>query len=229
MFIRVGWQDAGTVNGALGTLQRDLERAAGVHRPVGPRRPQRHRPLPPGGRSGGAGRRRAVRRARRLLRRAPARRTGSGQTPTEIHYYTLGADRWTRDGDVASGGVRGRGAGTSREGGALSRRGPRLRKRWGGHGTSVDFTRHDGNAATAGTRMAAAGDVVYGDRRGRGREAAHVHEPAARRPTLEITGHPVAHAAPRLDRVGRGVHRVSGGCRAGWHRRATSPRASCAA
>ncbi|MDE0649535.1 MAG: CocE/NonD family hydrolase, partial [Gammaproteobacteria bacterium] len=95
MFIRAGWQDAGTVNGTLGRYN-TISNAQhvfigpwdhGARNDADPFRPD-DAPVAPD----------AAARFTELVAffDAHLKDGGSEQTPTEINYYTLGADRWTR-------------------------------------------------------------------------------------------------------------------------------------
>lgn len=185
MFIRVGWQDAGTVNGTLGRYntisnaqqvfigpwdhgaRNDTDPFKAADTPVQPDADARFEELV-------------------AFFDAHLREDGSGETPTEIHYYTLGADRWSRTetwppegfDDVAW---------YFREDGALSTEAPAAET--GEDRYTVDFT------ATTGTRNrwytnGGGGDVVYGDRREEdGKLLTWTSAPLDA--DVEITGHPV--------------------------------------
>ncbi len=185
MFIRVGWQDAGTVNGALGrynTISNPQQVFIGpwdhgASNDTDPFRPS-DAPVAP------------TREAQFAELVAffdeHLKREGAGETPTEINYYTFGADRWTRT-EV-----------WPPEGfeevpwyfgpdGALLREAPEEAD--GRDEYTVDFT------ASTGTRNrwytnGGAGDVVYGDRREESRKLlTWTSAPAAS--DMEITGHPL--------------------------------------
>ena len=185
MFIRAGWQDAATVNGTLGRYN-TISNAQqvfigpwdhGARNDADPFRPD-DTPVTPG----------AAERFAELVAffDEHLKEGGSGRTPTEINYYTLGADRWTRtetwppDGfdDVAW---------HFGAGGTLSRDYPSEAE--GADTYTVDFT------ATTGTRNrwytnGGGGDVVYGDRRGEDAKLL-TYTSAPMAVDTEITGHPV--------------------------------------
>lgn len=185
MFIRVGWQDAGTVNGALGrynTISNPQQVFIGpwdhgARNDTDPFKPD-DTPVDPG----------ADARFEELVAffDAHLKEDGSGSTPTEIHYYTLGADRWTRTETWPPDGfedVRW----YFREGGALSTEAPPADT--GADRYAVDFS------ATTGTRNrwytnGGGGDVVYGDRRAED-ERLLTYTSAPLAADLEITGHPL--------------------------------------
>ena len=185
MFIRVGWQDAGTVNGTLGRYNtvsnaqqvyigpwdhgasNDTDPFKADDTPVDPDADSRFAELV-------------------AFFDAHLKEDGSGVTPTEIHYYTLGADRWTRTeswppegfDDVTW---------YFREGGALSTEAPAPEV--GADPYTVDFS------ATTGTRNrwytnGGGGDVVYGDRRAEDKKLLTYTSPPLEADT-EVTGHPV--------------------------------------
>ena len=185
MFIRVGWQDAGTVNGTLGRYntisnpqqvfigpwdhgaRNDTDPFKADDTPVDPDATARFEELV-------------------AFLDAHLKDDGSGETPTEIHYYTLGADRWTRTETWPPEGFEDT-TWYFGEGGALSRRAPDSEA--GEDRYTVDFT------ATTGTRNrwytnGGAGDVVYGDRRGEDAKLLTYTSPPLDA-DLEITGHPV--------------------------------------
>ncbi len=185
MFIRAGWHDAGTVNGTLGRYN-TISNAQqvfigpwdhGARNDADPFRPD-DTPAAPA----------ADERFAELVAffDEHLKEGGSGRTPTEINYFTLGADRWTRtetwppDGfdDVAwhFGGD-----------GTLSRDYPSEAE--GADTYTVDFT------ATTGTRNrwytnGGGGDVVYGDRRDEDAKLL-TYTSAPMAVDTEITGHPV--------------------------------------
>ena len=185
MFIRAGWQDAATVNGTLGRYN-TISNAQhvfigpwdhGARNDADPFRPD-DTPAAPD----------AAARFAELVAffDAHLREGGSARTPSEINYYTLGADRWTRTETWPPGGFEDVtwyfGAG-----GMLTRDAPSESE--GEDAYTVDFT------ATTGTRNrwytnGGGGDVVYGDRR---EEDAKLltYTSAPMEADTEITGHPV--------------------------------------
>lgn len=185
MFIRAGWQDAGTVNGTLGRYN-TISNAQqvfigpwdhGARNDADPFRPD-DAPVAPA----------AEERFSELVAffDEHLKEDGSGHTPTEINYYTLGADRWTRtetwppDGFVDV-------AWHFGPGGTLSRDYPAEAE--GADTYTVDFT------ATTGTRNrwytnGGGGDVVYGDRRSEDAKLL-TYTSAPMAVDTEITGHPV--------------------------------------
>ncbi len=185
MFIRAGWQDAGTVNGTLGrynTISNAQHvfigpRDHGARNDADPFRPD-DTPVAPD----------AAARFTELVAffDAHLKEGGSGQTPTEINYYTLGADRWTRTEIWPPDGFEDVTWYFGAEG-MLTREAPSAADAEDSY--TVDFT------ATTGTRNrwytnGGGGDVVYGDRR---EEDAKLltYTSAPMEVDTEITGHPV--------------------------------------
>jgi len=185
MFIRAGWQDAATVNGTLGRYN-TISNAQHVF--IGPWdhgarndadlfRPD-DAPVAPD----------AAARFTELVAffDAHLKEGGSGQTSTEINYYTLGADRWTRTEIWPPEGFEDVTWYFGAEG-MLTREAPSAAVAEDAY--TVDFT------ATTGTRNrwytnGGGGDVVYGDRR---EEDAKLltYTSAPMEADTEITGHPV--------------------------------------
>ncbi|MXY32424.1 MAG: CocE/NonD family hydrolase [Gammaproteobacteria bacterium] len=185
MFIRAGWQDAATVNGTLGRYN-TISNAQhvfigpwdhGARNDADPFRPD-DTPVVPD----------AAARFTELVAffDAHLKEGGSGQTPTEINYYTLGADRWTRTEIWPPEGFDDVTWYFGAEG-TLTRDAPSAIDAEDAY--TVDFT------ATTGTRNrwytnGGGGDVVYGDRR---EEDAKLltYTSAPMEVDTEITGHPV--------------------------------------
>ncbi|WP_419163664.1 CocE/NonD family hydrolase [Candidatus Palauibacter sp.] len=185
MFIRVGWQDAATVNGTLGRYntisnpqqvfigpwdhgaRNDTDPFKADDTPVAPDENAQFVELV-------------------AFFDAHLKEGGSGETPTEIHYYTLGADRWTRTEQWPPAGFDDV-TWYFHEEGTLSTEAPATEA--GDDRYAVDFT------ATTGTRNrwytnGGGGDVVYGDRRVED-EKLLTYTSAPLATDLEITGHPV--------------------------------------
>ena len=185
MFIRAGWQDAGTVNGTLGrynTISNPQHVFIGpwdhgARNDADPFRPD-DTPVVPD----------AATRFTELVAffDAHLKEGGSGQTPTEINYYTLGADRWTRTEIWPPEGFENVTWYFADEG-ALTREAPSAADAEDAY--TVDFT------ATTGTRNrwytnGGGGDVVYGDRRDEDAKLL-TYTSAPMMTDTEITGHPV--------------------------------------
>ena len=185
MLVRVGWQDAGTVNGTLGRYntisnpqqvfigpwdhgaRNDTDPFKADDTPVQPDADARFEELV-------------------AFFDAHLREDGSGETPTEIHYYTLGADRWTRTETWPPAGFDDV-TWYFGDGGTLSTEAPASEA--GEDPYTVDFT------ATTGTRNrwytnGGGGDVVYGDRRAED-EKLLTYTSAPLTVDTEVTGHPV--------------------------------------
>lgn len=185
MFIRVGWQDAGTVNGTLGRYntisnaqqvfigpwdhgaRNDTDPFKADDTPVDPDADSRFAELV-------------------AFFDAHLKEDGSGETPTEIHYYTMGADRWTRTERWPPEGFD-EVTWYFREGGTLSTEAPASEA--GADAYTIDFT------ATTGTRNrwytnGGGGDVLYGDRRAED-EKLLTWTSARLAADTEVTGHPV--------------------------------------
>ena len=185
MFIRAGWQDAATVNGTLGRYN-TISNAQhvfigpwdhGARNDADPFRPD-DAPVAPD----------AAARFTELVAffDAHLKEGGSEQTPSEINYYTLGADRWTRTEIWPPEGFEDVTWYFGAEG-TLTREAPSAADAEDSY--TVDFT------ATTGTRNrwytnGGGGDVVYGDRR---EEDAKLltYTSAPMEVDTEITGHPV--------------------------------------
>ena len=185
MFIRAGWQDAATVNGTLGrynTISNPQQVFIGpwdhgARNDADPFRPD-DTPVTPD----------AAARFTELVAffDEHLKEDGSARTPSEINYYTLGADRWTRTETWPPGGLEDViwyfGAD-----GMLTRDAPS--ESGGEDAYAVDFT------ATTGTRNrwytnGGGGDVVYGDRRAEDAKLL-TYTSAPMEADTEITGHPV--------------------------------------
>ena len=178
MFIRAGWQDAATVNGTLGRYN-TISNAQqvfigpwdhGARNDADPFRPD-ETPVAPD----------ADEQFAELVAffDQHLKDGGSERTPTEINYYTLGADRWTRTETWPPSGLEDVTWYFGPDG-TLTREAPSDAE--GEDTYTVDFT------ATTGTRNrwytnGGGGDVVYGDRSDRGRQAAHLHQRFRWRPT----------------------------------------------
>ena len=188
MFIRVGWQDAGTVNGALGRYN-TISNAQqvfigpwdhGARNDVDPYRAE-DTPVAPD----------ADAQFAELVAffDEHLKEGGSGSTPTEVNYYTLGADRWTRTETWPPAGLQDVTWFFGADG-TLTRESPADAKGdEGADGYTVDFT------ATTGTRNrwytnGGGGDVVYGDRRDEDAKLL-TYTSAPMAVDTEITGHPV--------------------------------------
>ncbi|MCY3706059.1 MAG: CocE/NonD family hydrolase [Gammaproteobacteria bacterium] len=185
MFIRAGWQDAGTVNGTLGRYN-TISNAQhvfigpwdhGARNDADPFRPD-DAPVAPD----------AAARFTELVAffDAHLKDGGSEQTPTEINYYTLGADRWTRTEIWPPEGFDDVTWYFGAEG-MLTREAPSAADAEDAY--TVDFT------ATTGTRNrwytnGGGGDVVYGDRRDEDAKLL-TYTSAPMEVDTEITGHPV--------------------------------------
>ena len=185
MFIEAGWQDAGTVNGTLGrynTISNSQHVFIGpwdhgARNDADPFKPD-DAPVAPG----------AATRFARLVAffDEHLKESGSGQTPTEINYYTLGADRWTRTETWPPEGFEDEIWYFGAEG-MLTREAPSAPEAEDAY--TVDFT------ATTGTRNrwytnGGGGDVVYGDRRGEDAKLL-TYTSAPMEVDTEMTGHPV--------------------------------------
>ena len=185
MFIRAGWQDAATVNGTLGrynTISNPQQVFIGpwdhgARNDADPFRPD-DTPVTPD----------AAARFTELVAffDEHLKEDGSARTPSEINYYTLGADRWTRTETWPPGGLDDVTWYFGADG-MLTRDAP------SGSGDedayTVDFT------ATTGTRNrwytnGGGGDVVYGDRRDEDAKLL-TYTSAPMEADTEITGHPV--------------------------------------
>ena len=185
MFIRAGWQDAGTVNGTLGRYntisnaqqvfigpwdhgaRNDADPFRSDDTPVEPDADEQFAELV-------------------AFFDAHLKESGSGQTPTEINYYTLGADRWTRTEVWPPEGFEDVTWYFGAEG-TLARESYTVAE--GADTYTVDFT------ATTGTRNrwytnGGGGDVVYGDRRDEDAKLL-TYTSAPMAADTEITGHPV--------------------------------------
>ena len=185
MFIRAGWQDAATVNGTLGRYN-TISNAQhvfigpwdhGARNDADPFRPD-DTPVAPD----------AAARFTELVAffDAHLKDGGSEQTPTEINYYTLGADRWARTEIWPPEGFEDVTWYFSAEG-MLTREAPSATDAEDAY--AVDFT------ATTGTRNrwytnGGGGDVVYGDRRDEDAKLL-TYTSAPMEVDTEITGHPV--------------------------------------
>ncbi len=208
MFIRAGWLDAATVNGTLGRYN-TISNAQhvfigpwdhGARNDADPFRPD-DIPVAPD----------AAAQFAELVAffDEHLKEGGSGQTPSEINYYTLGADRWTRTETWPPGGFQdvtwyfGADGQSDAPGPVRSRgRGHLHRGLHGDHRHAKPLV-HQRRRRGCGIRGPA----------GRGREAAHLHQ----RPDggRHRNHRPSArHAARRLDRDGRRFHRIPGGPRA---------------
>ncbi len=185
MFVRVGWQDAATVNGALGRYNTisNAQRVFigpwdhGARNDADPFHPADAPVLPP---------------ANQQFEELVAffdehlKEGGSGRTPKEIDYYTLGADTWTRTEVWPPAGFEDVTWYFGAEG-MLTREPPV--EATGADRYTVDFT------ATTGTRNrwytnGGGGDVVYGDRAQEDRKLL-TYTSAPMPADIEITGHPV--------------------------------------
>ena len=185
MLIRVGWQDAATVNGALGRYN-TISNAQqvfigpwdhGARNDADPFRPD-DTPVVPD----------AATRFSELVAffDAHLKEGGSERTPAEINYHTLGADRWTRTETWPPEGFEEVTWYFGAEG-LLTREAPSAAGAEDAH--AVDFT------ATTGTRNrwytnGGGGDVVYGDRRDEDAKLL-TYTSAPMEADTEITGHPV--------------------------------------
>ena len=185
IFIRAGWQDAATVNGTLGRYN-TISNAQhvfigpwdhGARNDADPFRPD-DTPVAPD----------AAARFTELVAffDAHLKEGGSGQTPSEINYYTLGADRWTRTEIWPPEGFEDVTWYFGTEG-MLTREAPSAADAEDSY--TVDFT------ATTGTRNrwytnGGGGDVVYGDRREEDTKLL-TYTSAPMEVDTEITGHPV--------------------------------------
>ncbi len=185
MFIRAGWQDAATVNGTLGRYN-TISNAQqvfigpwdhGARNDADPFRPD-DTPVAPD--------------ANEQFAELVAffdehlKESGSGQTPKEINYYTLGADRWTRTEVWPPEGFEDVTWHFGAEG-TLTRESYTVAE--GADTYTVDFT------ATTGTRNrwytnGGGGDVVYGDRRDEDAKLL-TYTSAPMAIDTEITGHPI--------------------------------------
>ena len=185
MFIRAGWQDAATVNGTLGRYNTisNAQRVFigpwdhGARNDADPFRPD-DTPAAPD----------ASAQFAELVAffDEHLKEGGAGQTPTEINYYTLGADRWTRTGTWPPDGFDDMTWYFGADG-TLIRQAPADAE--GEDAYTVDFT------ATTGTHNrwytnGGGGDVVYGDRRGEDAKLL-TYTSAPMAADTEITGHPV--------------------------------------
>ena len=185
MFIRAGWQDAATVNGTLGRYN-TISNAQhvfigpwdhGARNDADPFRPD-DTPVSPDAAAQFA---EVVTFFDEHLKEG-----GSGRTPTEINYYTMGADRWTRTGTWPPEGFEDVTWYFGADG-TLIRQAPADAE--GEDAYTVDFT------ATTGTRNrwytnGGGGDVVYGDRRAEDAKLL-TYTSAPMAADTEITGHPV--------------------------------------
>ena len=185
MFIRVGWQDAATVNGTLGRYntianaqqvyigpwdhgaRNDADPYRADDTPVAPDADEQFVELV-------------------AFFDEHLKEGGSGRTPTEINYYTLGADRWTRTETWPPEGFEDVTWYFGADG-MLTRESPADAA--GEDSYTVDF------AATTGTRNrwytnGGGGDVVYGDRRDEDTKLL-TYTSAPMAADTEITGHPV--------------------------------------
>ena len=185
MFIRAGWQDAATVNGTLGRFN-TISNAQqvfigpwdhGARNDADPFRPD-ETPVAPD----------ADEQFAELVAffDQHLKDGGSERTPSEINYYTLGADRWTRTETWPPSGFEDVTWYFGEEG-TLTREAPSEAE--GEDSYTVDFT------ATTGTRNrwytnGGGGDVVYGDRRTEDAKLL-AYMSAPMEADTEITGHPV--------------------------------------
>ena len=185
MFIRAGWQDAATVNGTLGRYN-TISNAQhvfigpwdhGARNDADPFRPD-DIPVAPD----------AAAQFTALVAffDQHLREGGSGRTPSEINYFTLGADRWTRTETWPPGGFEDVTWYFGADG-QLIRQAPFAAE--GEDTYTVDFT------ATTGTRNrwytnGGGGDVVYGDRRDEDAKLL-TYTSAPMEADTEITGHPL--------------------------------------
>ncbi|MDH3732802.1 MAG: CocE/NonD family hydrolase [Gemmatimonadota bacterium] len=185
MFIRVGWQDAATVNGTLGRYNtidnpqqvyigawdhgagNDTDPFLPVDTPVSPDAAEQFAGLVE-------------------FFDAHLKEDGTGVTPTEINYYTMGAGEWTRTDVWPPDGFETRSWFFGSEG--------RLVEEWpsspdASDSYTVDFTATTGSQNRWATN-GGAGDVIYGDR---AQEDAKLltYTSAPMAADVEITGHPV--------------------------------------
>ncbi len=186
MFIRAGWQDAATVNGTLGRYNtisnpqqvyigpwdhgagNDADPFLPVDTPVRPTAEEQFTALIE-------------------FFDAHLAEGGSRQTPTEINYYTMGAEEWTRTEVWPPEGFDTR-SWYFAPGGALRPDPPD-----DGAGTvdtyAVDFSATTG-ASNRWATNGGAGDVIYGDRAEEDRKLlTYTSDPMPR--DVEITGHPL--------------------------------------
>ena len=185
MFIEAGWQDAGTVNGTLGRYN-TISNSQQVF--IGPWDHGARNDADPFNADNAPVVPDAATRFALLVAffDEHLKESGSGRTPTEINYYTLGADRWTRTETWPPEGFEEVTwyFGTD---GMLTREAPSASD--GEDTYTVDFT------ATTGTRNrwytnGGGGDVVYGDRRGEDAKLL-TYTSVPMEVDTEMTGHPV--------------------------------------
>lgn len=185
MFVRVGWQDAGTVNGALGrynTISNPQQVFIGpwdhgASNDADPFLPPDQPVQPP--RSA---------QVSQLIEffDAHLKEDGTGKTPTEINYYTLGAGEWSRTEIWPPDGFEDQTWHFGAEG-TLSLEPPTQQN--GADRYTVDFTATTGTSNRWYTN-GGAGDVVYPDRAGEDRKLL-TYTSSAMTSDVEITGHPV--------------------------------------